>query len=148
MEAVLDEYARPYDPAEPSVCFDERPCQLLSDLYSPQPAQPGQLARYDYEYERHGMANLFMTFQPHLGWRAAKVTSHRTKTDFAECLRDLVDVHFPTARCIHVVLNNLNTHSVAALYETFAPEEALRIMRKLHFHFTPRTCYALSTLVG
>lgn len=138
MEDVLDEYGRPYDPREPSVCFDERPCQLLADKYPSQPSAPRQLARFDYEYERHGTCNVFMIFQPLLGWREAKVTEHRTKADFAECLRELVDVHFPIARCIHVVLDNLNTHSFAALYDTFAPQEALRIMRKLHFHYTPK----------
>jgi hypothetical protein len=138
MEEVLDEYARGYDPREPSVCFDERPCQLLADKYLPEPAKPGQLARYDYEYERRGSCNLFMTFQPRLGWRQTKVTQQRTKTDFAECMRDLVDVHFPQADRIHVVLDNLSTHSFAALYHAFPPDEALRIKRKLVFHYTPK----------
>ncbi len=138
MEDVLDEYARPYDAAEPSVCFDERPCQLLADQYAPQPAQPGQLARYDYEYVRHGTANVLMMFQPLTGWREAKVTQQRTQTEFAECLRELADVHFPAARLIHIVCDNLNTHSFAALYHTFPPAEALRLMRRFQFHFTPK----------
>lgn len=138
MEDVLDEYARAYDPREPSVCFDERPCQLLADKYLPEAVKPGQAARYDYEYERRGSCNLFMTFQPQLGWRHAKVTEQRTKTDFAECMRELVDVHFPHADRIHVVLDNLSTHSFAALYHAFPPDEALRIKRKLVFHYTPK----------
>jgi hypothetical protein len=138
MEDVLDEYARPYDMREPSICFDERPCQLLADVYPPEAAKPGQLARYDYEYERRGTCNLFLTFQPHTGWRQADVTEHRTKNDFAACMRDLVDVHFPDAERIHVVLDNLNTHSFASLYTAFPPDEALRIKRKLVFHYTPK----------
>ena len=111
MEAVLNEYARPYDEKEPSVCFNECPCQLLADVYPVQALQPGQVRRYDYEYEPLGNCNLFMMFQLLAGWRCAKVTAHRKKEDFAECLRKLVDVHFPTADCIHVVLDHLSAHS-------------------------------------
>jgi hypothetical protein len=138
MEDVLDEYARPYDPCEPSICFDERPCQLPADAYPPESVKPGQVPRYDYEYERCGTCNLFLTFQPHTGWRHANVTAQRTKTHFAACMRELVDVHFPDAERIPVVLDNLNTHSFASLYDAFPPDEALRIRRKLVFHYTPK----------
>lgn len=138
MEDVLDLYAEPYDPAAPVICLDERPVQLLSDVTEPLPAQPGYKRRFDYEYHREGTCNLFMFFQPLNGWRHVKVTATRKKTDFAHCLRDLVDVHFPHAPCIRIVLDNLNTHTLGALYETFEPAEARRIARRLDFHFTPK----------
>ena len=138
MEDVLDLYAEPLDPRRPQVCFDERPIQLLADVYDPVPIQPGQVRRYDYEYERCGTANLFVMCQPLAGWRAVKATDHRKKTDFAECMRDLVDVHFPEADVIRVVLDNLNTHTFGALYEAFEAAEARRIARKLEFHYTPK----------
>jgi len=138
MEAVLELYAEPLDQKRPVICFDERPCQLIGDITPPLPPQPGQLARQDYEYKRNGSCNLFMTCQPLAGWRHTQVTAHRTKTDFALCMRDLVDLHFPEADLIRVVLDNLNTHSPAALYDTFAPHEARRLLRKLEFHFTPK----------
>lgn len=138
MEDVLDVYHQPYNPAYPVVTFDERPVQLVSEMRQPLPAQPGQPARYDYEYRREGTANLFEFFQPALGWRQVTVTPQRTKLDFAHCMQELVDVHLPDAVKIKVVLDNLNTHTVAALYEAFAPVEALRIARKLEFHYTPK----------
>lgn len=138
MEAVLELYAQPYDPTLPVVCLDERPVQLLDDVLQPLPAQPGFKRRFDYEYHREGACNLFMLFQPLQGWRHVKVTATRTKLDFAHCLRDLVDLHFPQATCIQVVLDNLNTHTLGALYEAFDPAEARRIARKLCFHFTPK----------
>jgi hypothetical protein len=138
MEDVLDLYALPYDAAYPVVCLDERPVQLLSDVTEPLPIKPGRKHRFDYEYHREGTCNLFMLLQPLTGWRTVKVTAQRTKQDFAYCLRDLVDVHFPAAERIRVVLDNLNTHTFGALYETFPPAEAQRIMRKLDFHFTPK----------
>ena len=138
MEDVLCEYARPYDPCRPQVCVDERPCQLLSDKVEPIAAAPGRVARYDYEYERHGMCNLFMIFQPHTAWRTTQVTAHRKGPDFAELMRELVDVHFPEADKISVVLDNLNIHSPASLYAAFEPSEALRILHKLEFHYTPK----------
>jgi hypothetical protein len=137
MEDVLDLYAEPYDPRRPQVCFDERPVQLLGDVYEPLSVQPGQIRRYDYEYERKGTANLFVMCQPLAGWRVVKATSQRKKVDFAQCMRELVDVHFPDAEVIRVVLDNLNTHTPAALYDTFPPAEARRILRKLEFHYTP-----------
>jgi hypothetical protein len=138
MEDVLCEYAQPYDPKRPQVCIDERPCQLLADSRDPLPMQTGQPARYDYEYVRQGTCNLFMIFEPLAGWRMATITAHRKQGDFAELLRDLVDTHFPQADTIRIVLDNLNTHSPAALYATFEPAEALRILQKLEFHYTPK----------
>lgn len=138
MEDLLDLYAEPLDEAQPVVCFDERPCVLQGDTQPPTPAQPGQLARYDYEYARNGTANLFMMYQHRAGWRHAKVTQQRTKIDFATCMRDLVDVHFPQAVRIRVVLDNLSTHSPSALYAAFPASEARRILSKLDFHFTPK----------
>ncbi len=138
MEDVLDVYAQPYDPSYPQVCFDERPCQLISEKRIPLPAEPGQPPRYDYEYKREGTCNLFAFFQPLEGWRHIKVTSQRTAQDFAYCMKELVDVFFPLAVLIRVVLDNLNTHTPAALYQTFPPEEARRILSKLEFHYTPK----------
>ena len=138
MEDVLEVYALPLDTATPQVCFDERRVQLLGEVYDPIPAQPGQVRRYDYEYERNGTANLFVMCQPLAGWREVKVTQQRQKVDFAHCMKDLVEVHFPEAERIRVVLDNLNTHTAGALYEAFAPDEARRILRKLEFHYTPK----------
>jgi len=138
MEDVLDVYAEPYKPWQPVVCFDERPCQLVADTLEPLPRQPGRAKRVDYEYERHGMCNAFMLFQPLAGWREVKVTERRTQHDFAQVMRELVDVHFPHAEKIRVVLDNLNTHSPASLYAAFPPEEARRLVRKLEFHHTPK----------
>jgi DDE superfamily endonuclease len=138
MEDILDLYAEPYDPQYPVVCFDESPYQLVSEVRPPLPVRPGQPARYDYEYCREGACNLFMCFEPLQGWRHVKVTARRTTQDFAHCMRNLVDVHFPQATVISVVLDNLNTHTPAALYATFPPAEACRILRKLDFHYTPK----------
>jgi hypothetical protein len=138
MEDVLEVYARPYDPKRPQVCFDERPMQLLADVLPSIPPAPGQPHRYDYEYERQGTANLFVMCQPLVGWREVKATLQRKKTDFAACMKDLVDIHFPEADQIELVLDNLNTHSPAALYEAFPPDEARRILRKFVFHYTPK----------
>lgn len=138
MEDVLDLYAEAYDPKRPQVCFDERPVQLLGETFAPIPMQKGQARRYDYNYEREGTANLFMMVQPLTGWRMVKTTARRTKVDFAACIKDLVDVHFPEAEVIRVVLDNLNTHNPSSLYEAFEPQEARRLLRKLEFHYTPR----------
>lgn len=138
MEDVLDLYAEPYDPCRPQVCLDERPCVLHADKREPVAMQPGHAAKYDYEYERKGMGNLFIVFQPLTGWRQTQVTQQRKQTDFAYFVRDLVDVHFPDAKVIRVVLDNLSTHSPAALYTTFPAEEARRLVRKLEFHYTPK----------
>jgi hypothetical protein len=119
MEDVLDLYAEPYDERRPQVCFDESPVQLISETRQPVPARPGQPMRYDYEYRREGTANLFLFVQPLGGWRHVNVTPRRTKGDFARQMQELVDVHFPEADVIKLVVDNLNTHTPAALYETF-----------------------------
>jgi hypothetical protein len=137
MEDILDLYAESYDPARPLICFDEFPYQMVAEKRLPLPLQQGKPARYDYEYRRMGTCNLFMFFQPRAGWRHVKVTERRTKQDFAHCMKDLVDAHFPEAEVIRVVLDNLNTHTPASLYEAFTPQEARRIFRKLEFHYTP-----------
>lgn len=138
MEDVLTLYEQPPDPARPVVCFDEKPVQLMRDTRQPLPAQAGCPERYDYEYKREGTANLFMFFHPLSGWRHVKVTSRRTKRDFADCMKNLVDTHFPDAEVIRVVLDNLNTHTLAALQEAFGAEEAQRIARRLELHYTPK----------
>jgi hypothetical protein len=135
---VLEVYALPDDPTQPVVCFDECSKQLVSETRTPIPAEPGQPLRYDYEYQRESVANMFMFFAPLQNWRHVDVTERRTKADFAYCMRDLVDVHFPDAVRIRVVLDNLNTHTPASLYTTFPPEEARRIIEKLDFHYTPK----------
>lgn len=135
---MLELYGDSYDPQEPVVCFDERPVQLVSETRVPLPAEPGKPERYDYEYKREGTCNLFAFFQPLQGWRQIKVTQRRTSEDFALCMQYLVDVLFPEAAQIHLVLDNLNTHTPAALYQTFSPQEALRILSKLEFHYTPK----------
>lgn len=138
MEDILDLYAEGYDPIRPLICFDEFPYQLVAEKRLPLPMKPGKPTRYDYEYRRMGTCNLFMFFQPQAGWRHVEVTKQRTKQDFAHCMKDLVDNHFPEAEIVRVVLDNLNTHTPAALYEVFAPEEARRLVRKLEFHYTPK----------
>ena len=138
MEDVLDLYTLPYDPHYPLVCFDETSKQLIGESRTALPAQPGERERYDYEYVRNGVANLFMFFAPLHNWRHVKVTERRTKEDWAYCMRDLVDVHFPAAMRIRLVEDNLNTHDPAALYDVFAPAEAKRILDRLEFHYTPK----------
>jgi hypothetical protein len=131
MEDVLELYEEPLDEKKPVVCFDESPVQLIDDVITPISAAPGRAKREDYEYERKGTSNLFVFLQPLGGWREVKVTDQRTKRDFAECMKDLVDKHFPDADKIRLVMDNLNTHRLSNLYETFAPEEARRIIKKL-----------------
>jgi hypothetical protein len=138
MEDILELYAEPYDPQYPWVCFDESPYQLVSEVRQPLPVTPGQPARYDYEYRREGTCNLFMFFEPLQGWRHVKVTDRRTTQDFAQCMKDLVEIHFPKTAMMSVGLDNLNTHTPAALYATFPPAEAHRLLRKLDFHYTPQ----------
>jgi transposase len=138
MEDVLDLYNEKPDPKWPVVCFDESPTQLIGEVREPIPAKPGQLERFDCEYRRNGTANLFVSLDLHRGWRKWKVTDRRAAEDFAGCMRDLVDVHFPKAEKIRVVLDNLSTHSPSALYQTFPAPEARRILRRLEFHYTPR----------
>ena len=137
MEDVLDLYAEAPDPERPLVCFDETPVQLIGEVRQPVPAQPGRRERYDYEYRRNGTANLFVTFDPYRGWRNVKVTDRRAAVDYAHCMRELVDVHYPGATCIRVVQDNLSIHKPGALYEAFAPAEARRILRRLEFPLHP-----------
>jgi transposase len=138
MEDILDVYTQPADDQRPVVCFDETPVQLISETRLPLPPLPGQPERYDYEYRREGVANLFMFFAPLQNWRHVKATARRTKADWAECMRELVDELFPKAETIIVVQDNLNTHNPAALYEFFNPAEAKRILNRLEFHYTPK----------
>jgi DDE superfamily endonuclease len=138
MADVLDLYAQPYDATHPQVCVDERPCQLLTDSREPMAPQPGQVARQDYEYVRHGTCNRFRVFEPHTGWRETSVPAHRQADDFASLLRDLGDGQFPTAEKIRGVQDKLNIHSPASLYASFEPAAARRILRKLEFHYTPK----------
>lgn len=138
MEDVLEVYRRPYDPKRPVICLDETSKQLVGETRNPIPAKPGQPAREDYEYRRNGTANLFMLFEPLAGWRHVKVTDRRTKIDFAHVIKDLVDDLDPDAEKIVLVMDNLNTHKVASLYEAFPPAEARRLAEKLEIHFTPK----------
>lgn len=138
MEDVLDLYEEPLNEKTPVVCFDETPVQLVDDVLTPVPAAPGRAKREDYEYERKGTSNLFVFLQPLGGWREVKVTDQRTKKDFAQCMKDLVDTHFPNADKIRVVMDNLNTHRLSNLYEAFEPTEARRIIKKLEVHHTPK----------
>jgi transposase len=144
MEDVLDLYAQPVDPKRPLVCFDERLCMMIEDVHKPIPPKPktsdkpGSIEKFDYEYERNGTCNLFAFFAPYLGWRHIKVTKRRTKVDFASCMKELVDIHFPDADVIRLVMDNLNTHTIGALYEVFTPAEARRIAKKLEIHHTPK----------
>ena len=138
MEDVLEVYQRPYDARRPVVCLDEQSKQLIRETRTPIPAAPGRPAREDYEYERNGTANLFMLFEPLAGRRQVKVTARRTKIDFAHVIRDLVDVHYPDVEKIVLVMDNLNTHKPASLYEAFPPAEARRLIEKLEIHHTPK----------
>jgi transposase len=138
MEDVLALYAEPPDAKRPVVCFDETPRQLIGEVRVPVRAAPGKRARYDYEYVRNGTANVFMFVDVNRPWRHAKVTDRRACTDFAECMRDLVDIHYPDAERIRVVLDNLSAHTASALYQTFEPVEARRILSRLELHFTPK----------
>lgn len=138
MEDTLDVYQRPHDPRFPQVCFDEGGKQHTKETRTPLPAQPGSVEKYDYEYERNGTSNLFMFFAPLEAWRHVKVTDRRTAEEFAYCMRDLVDIHFPDAEKVVVVMDNLNTHKVASLYKAFPPEEARRIIDRLEIHHSPK----------
>jgi hypothetical protein len=138
LEDVLHLYAAPYDAARPVVCFDELPYQLLEESRPPLPRQPGVPVRDDYEYVRRGTCNLFGCFEPLVGRRQITVTARRTKEDFAEAMRVLVDEWYPEAVVVRVVLDNLNTHTGAALYEAFAPTEARRILERIEWHYTPK----------
>ena len=138
MEDVLDLYAEAPDPKRPVVCFDESPIQLIGETRLPIPAKPGQIERYDYEYRRNGTANLFVFLDVNRSWRKVKLTERRAAEDFAACMRDLAEVHYPGAERIRVVLDNLSTHSVGALYQRFPADEARRVLRRLEFHYVPK----------
>lgn len=138
MEDVLDLYTRPHDPERPLVCLDETSKQLTVETRTPIPARPGREARFDYEYERNGVASLFMLFAPLEGWRHVAVRDRRTAIDYAHVLRDLADTHFPKAKKIVLVQDNLNTHRHASLYEAFPPSEAKRIADRFEWHYTPK----------
>jgi hypothetical protein len=138
MEEVLELYHRPLDPKRPLVCFDESSKQLVSETRVPIPPEPNKPERYDCEYKREGVCNLFMFFAPLLAWRHVSVTDRRTQTDFALQMKYLVDEAFPEAEKVVVVMDNLNTHVAHALYKQFAPAEARRILERLEFHYTPK----------
>ena len=138
MEGILDLYERPEDPRYPVVCVDETSKQHLQEMRPPLPLMPGKPYRYDPEYKRNGVSNLFMIFAPFFGFRHVEVTDQRTSMDFAHICRDIVDVHFPEAEKILLVCDNLNTHKPASVYKTFEPDEAKRIAEKLEFHYTPK----------
>jgi transposase len=138
MEDVLDLYAEEADPQRPVVCFDESPIQLIGEVRQPIPPEPGQIERYDCEYRRNGTANLFVFLDANRPWRKVRVTERRAAGDFALCMRELTDVYYPKAERIRIVLDNLSTHSAGALYQTFAADEARRILRRLEFHFVPK----------
>ena len=138
MEDVLDVYQRPYDPQRPMVCMDETSKQLLGETRPPMAVAPGRAARQDYEYVRDGVANLFMFFEPLASRREVKVTERRTKVDWAQSVQELVDQHYPDAEQVVLVMDNLNTHTPASLYEAFPPAEAKRIAQRLEIHHTPK----------
>lgn len=138
MEDILGVYQRPHDPQRPLVCFDETSKQLTKETRIPIPAAPGRKARHDYQYERNGVANLFMMFAPLEGWRNVKVTDRHAAVDYAHALRDLSDVHFPSATKIVLVQDNLSTHTPASLYAAFPAAEARRLVERFEWHFTPK----------
>jgi hypothetical protein len=138
MEDVLEVYTRPHDPDRPLVCLDETSKQLIAETRTPIPMKPGRPARRDYEYERNGVANLFMLFAPLEGWRRVVVTDRRAAADYAQILKDLADVHFPAAEKIVLVQDNLSTHTKGALYEAFAPAEARRLVERFEWHYSPK----------
>jgi len=138
MEHVLDEYARPYDPSEPRVCMDETTKQLTGEVIDPLPPKPGQSERFDTLYRRNGVATLFIFFEPLGGWRQVNVTESKTRIDWAWQVKELLDVHYPEAKKVHLVMDNLNTHNGASLYKAFAPQEAHRLLSRLAFHYTPK----------
>ncbi len=138
MEDVLEVYTRPYDPRFPQVCMDELSKQLVEETRTPHPMRPGSPARYDTEYSRNGVRNVFVVTEPLRGWRCLEVTERRTRADWAEFMRTVADVHYPEAERIIVVLDNLNTHGPASFYEAFAPAEARRLTQRFEFHYTPK----------
>ena len=138
MEDVLEVYHRPFDPQRPVVCLDETTKQLVSETRTPLPATAGRPVSYDYEYERQGVASLFMLCAPLHGWREVSVRERKTRVDYAQCLRALAEEHFPQAEKIVLVQDNLNTHAAASLYEAFEPVTARRLLERFEFHYTPK----------
>jgi len=138
MEDVLDIYQKPYNPEVPVVCQDEKPVQLISDNRKPLPGRPGRPKRIDHEYQREGVANIFIHTEPLVGWRKVNVRKQRTQQDWAHEIKDLLDIHYPEAEKVCLVCDNLNTHKLGSLYETFTPEEARRLARRLEIHYTPK----------
>jgi hypothetical protein len=138
MEDILDVYTRPYDPARPLICLDETSRQLLAETRDPLPVTPGRPGRHDPEYERGGVVNLFLVCEPLRGWRQVRLSDQRTRIDWAHCVQELIDVHYPQAERIVLVMDQLNTHSPASLYEAFVPTEAKRLVDKLEIHYTPK----------
>jgi hypothetical protein len=138
MEDILETYALPYDPEIPLICMDEQPIQLLEDSRPSEPMKPGQVCREDYEYVRKGSCSVFLFTAPLIGWRHVQASERRTKADWAMQIQELLDVHFPHAKRIRLVMDNLNTHTISSLYETFAPEQALSLAKRLEIHYTPK----------
>ena len=138
MEDILDLYEQPYDAQRPVVCFDERPCQLLADTLVPLPMKPGSVCKEDYSYKRKGTCCLLIAFEPLAGRRIVQVRRQRTKTDYAQFMKMLVDEHYPEADCIRLVQDNLNTHSTGSFYEAFVPETAHKLKNKFEYHYTPK----------
>lgn len=138
MEDILHVYQRPYDPQVPVICMDEASKQLISEVAIPLPTKPRQVKRVDYEYARQGVCNLFILCEPLRGWRHVNRTQRRTKRDWALCIRELLEVHYPQVSRLCLVLDNLNTHTGSSLYEAFPPAEARRLLDRLEFHYTPK----------
>lgn len=138
MEDLLDLYAEPFSPARPVICMDEASKQLVGEMKPSLPTAPGRPRRVDYEYRRNGTVNLFLFVQPRGGWRMVRVTDHRARTDWALVVRELLDVQFPDAEIVRLVMDNLNTHSLGSLYEAFEPSEARRLAKRLEIHYTPK----------
>jgi DDE superfamily endonuclease len=138
MEDVLDLYEQPYDPKRPMVCFDERPCQLIEDILAPIAMKPGKPKIEDYEYSRNGICFIFIAFQPHTGKRFIQVRGRRTKVDYAQFMKELVEKHYPDVECIRLVQDNLNTHCGGSFYEAFSAREAFVLAKKFEYHYTPK----------
>ena len=138
MEDVLEVYSRPYDPARPVICMDEKPYQLLGEVREPIPAKPGEVEKLDSEYKREGTCSIFIFTEPLAGWRYAEAFDHRTKIDWAQRVKWVLDNQYPDADKVVLVMDNLNTHVISSLYEAFPPEEAFRLAQRLEIHYTPK----------
>ena len=138
MEDVLEVYAMPYDEEIPLICMDEQPFQFLDETREPIPMRPGSARKEDYEYVRKGTCSIFIFTEPLVGWRHVHATARRTKRDWAKQIQELLEVHYPHAKRIRLVMDNLNTHAISSLYETFPPEVALRLAKRLEIHYTPK----------